>query len=125
MVEIERTIREAKLSDHVYFFRSPDEPDPGRDERLIELFGVRRRAKELARFRADLESFLDEPGLDGRELARRYVYAAPTHFRITFVEEPPLPRRCLPPDYPLAALSTFGDPPPGRRRAILSYLGAF
>lgn len=106
-VELEEEIRRHGLSDHLFLFRCHDAEDPQLRRRLAQVFDVAGRGRALLRFEADLHAFLDEPRLDGDEIARRCLYAGPVHYRITFIEEPPLPASCLPPDYPLERLSTY------------------
>jgi DNA-binding transcriptional regulator PaaX len=118
--ELERVVRDNGLSDHLFLFRS-DDRDPARDKRLAALFDVKRRAVLLRRFEADLRAFVEEPGISDDEFARRYLAAGPAHYRITFVEEPPLPARCLPADYPLERLQSYVELTPERSRALVHY----
>jgi hypothetical protein len=74
---------------------------------LAEVFDVKARARMLERFRADLEAFLEESGMDDMELGRRVFYMGPAQHRICFMEEPPIPARILPESYPLAGLMTY------------------
>ncbi|MGA9520916.1 MAG: hypothetical protein WBV82_05600 [Myxococcaceae bacterium] len=119
--ELERVIGENGLSEHLFLFRCNDDAESSRDERLVRLFNVKQRAQQLVRFEADLHAFLNERGVDDDEFARRYFAAGPAHHRITFMEEPPLPARCLPPDYPLERLLSYPEPSPKRLRAVVDY----
>lgn len=118
---VEQVVREHGLSEHLFLFRCPDEPDPARDRRLIKLFDLKGRARVLARFERELDEYLHAPGVDGDEFARRYLAAAPAHHRVTFVDEPALPLRCLPADYPLARMFNYGGLTGRRARAFLDY----
>ncbi|APR81886.1 Hypothetical protein A7982_07235 [Minicystis rosea] len=118
--ELERIIRDDGLGDHFFLFRA-DDRDPARDQRLAALFDVKKRAALLRRFEADLHAYVEEPGIDDDEFARRFIAAGPAHYRITFVEEPPLPARCLPADYPLERLQAYFELTPARCRALVAY----
>ena len=118
---LEAIIAERGLAEHLFLFRCTDQRDRGRDDRLRALFDVKRRAAVLARFEADLHGYLDQRGIDGDEFARRYLAAAPIHYRVTFVDEPPVPARCLPADYPLARLLPYGELDQRRARALVRY----
>lgn len=118
--ELERIIRDEGLGDHFFLFRS-DDRDPARDHRLAALFDVKKRAASLRRFEADLRAYLEEPGIGDDEFARRFLAAGPVHYRVTFVEEPPLPARCLPADYPLERLQAYVELTPERGRALVQH----
>ncbi len=99
------------LADNVFWFRARDDKDPRLLRRLGGVFDVEARAKTLATVRDDLEQYLLAPKLEPLTRARRFFYAGPVHYQVTFVEEPPLPAAVLPKDYPLDELlklmSTF------------------
>lgn len=118
--QLEALIAEHGLAEHLFLFRCTDDGDADRDDRLRALFDVKRRAAVLARFEADLSRYLDAP-VASDEFARRYLAAAPIHYRITFAEEPPVPARCLPPDYPLARLLPYVQLDKRRARALIRY----
>jgi len=118
---VEQAIAAHGLSQHLFLFRCTGAADPQLDRRLASVFDVSGRARALLRFERDLHALLDAPGLDDDELARRYLAACPVHYRITFAEEPPLPARCLPDDYPLARLEAFSVLTPRQTRALRGY----
>lgn len=118
---VERVVHEHGLSEHLFLFRCPDEPDPARDRRLMQLFDVKGRARVLARFERELHEFLHAPGVTGDEFARRYLAAGPAHYRVTFADEPALPARCLPADYPLERLVPYAEPTGARARTVVDY----
>jgi hypothetical protein len=62
---------------------------------------------------------LDDDALTGDDFTQRLLYAGPVHYRITFVEEPPLPPSVQPPDYPLRDVVSL-LPTLAQRRAHLS-----
>lgn len=91
------------IAEHVYWFRAGAD-DPRLAARLTGLFDLDARARQLARLQGDLERYLGEPKLPPLEAARRLLYAGPVHYRVSYVEEPPLPAALLPAGYPLDAL---------------------
>jgi DNA-binding transcriptional regulator PaaX len=120
--ELEDMLRENGLSENVYLFRCPDVDDPVLRRKLTELFDVAGRKKVLLQLQRDLSAFLEERGISDDEFARRYFYAGPIHYRITFAEEPPLPARYLPADYPLEKLSSVMPALAEQRsRALVQY----
>lgn len=96
-------LREVGLEDHVWLFRIPGTEDPVLRRKLTALFDLTARSERLRAFAQDLESYLD-PALPDEDFARRYLYCGPVHYRITTLEEPPLPAAYLPAGYPLAAV---------------------
>jgi DNA-binding transcriptional regulator PaaX len=102
--EIEALLARERLTEHVYFFRGQQSDDPVIRKRITALFDLPKRRASLQQFHRDLLAYLAAPDLDDTTFARRFFYAGPVHYRITFIEEPPLSARFLPPDYPLEAL---------------------
>jgi DNA-binding transcriptional regulator PaaX len=102
---VERALEERGLRDRLWLFRSRAD-DPALVARLAEVFDVEARVTALTELGRAFETFLGEPGIDGPEFARRLMCAGPVHYRVCFLEEPPLPPAVLPEDYPL--LSTTG-----------------
>ncbi|MGK4002111.1 hypothetical protein WMF31_05770 [Sorangium sp. So ce1036] len=120
--ELEAALEKHGLTEHVFLFRCPEIDDPVLRRKLTELFDLRGRKKALLQFQRDLVAFLEEPGIGDDELARRFFYAGPVHYRITFMEEPPLPARYLPPDYPLEKVtSVMPELAERRSRALIAY----
>lgn len=101
---LEAVLDEEGLSDHVFLFRCADLDDPKLRRKLTALFDLPKRAKALSQFHDDLVAYLEAPKLDDATFARRFLYAGPVHYRITFTEEPPLPARYLPEGYPIDRL---------------------
>jgi DNA-binding transcriptional regulator PaaX len=99
--EVERVVRENGLSEHLFLFRCAEDSDPAQDQRLMAFFDLKGRAAVLTRFERDLQTFLEGKGVSGDERARRLLAVGPVHFQITHAEEPPVPARCLPRNYPL------------------------
>jgi DNA-binding transcriptional regulator PaaX len=104
---LEAELARAGVADRFYLFRCPSIDDKALLARLAEVFDVKGRARTLERFRADLEAFLEEPGIDEMEFGRRVFYMGPAQHRICFTEAPPIPARILPESYPLAGLMTY------------------
>lgn len=112
--ELEAHFEREGVSDHVFFFRCEDGDDPALRRKLASLFDLPARARALTHFRRDLETFLDVA--PPAEFSRRFLCAGPAHFRVTWLDEPPLPPQVLPEGYPLAALQAL-LPAIGARRA--------
>jgi DNA-binding transcriptional regulator PaaX len=106
---LDAEMKRARVADRFYLFRCPEIDDPTLLRRLAEVFDVKGRQRTLEGFREELAAFLEEPGIDAMELGRRVFYAGPVHHRISFVEEPPIPARILPPGYPLSELRSYLD----------------
>ena len=105
--ELERLFEREGVAEHVYFFRCNELDDPKLQKRLLATFDVSARSEQLKTFEADLRAWLTEPRLDAATFARRLLYAGPVHYRITFAEEPPVPARLLPKNYPLTKLEAL------------------
>jgi DNA-binding transcriptional regulator PaaX len=122
--DLEALFAREGLEDHVFFFTCEDDASPGFQRKLTALFDLAARARLLSRFQDDLEAFLGTRGLSDDEFSRRMLYAGPVHFRVTWVEEPPLPSAVLPPSYPLAHLLTLPQTIAARRaRSLPAYFG--
>jgi DNA-binding transcriptional regulator PaaX len=106
---LEAEMKRVQAADRFYVFRCPEIDDPALLRRLAEVFDVEGRKRALEDFLDELAAFLEEPGIDGMEFGRRAFYAGPVHHRISFVEEPPIPARILPPGYPLSELRSYLD----------------
>ncbi len=102
---VEKALEERGIRESLWLFRSQAD-DPALLTRLAQVFDVGARARVLEQLRVDLEAFLGEPGIDGREFSRRIMCVGPIQYRICFQEEPPLPSAILPADYPLVAART-------------------
>lgn len=102
------------VSHQVFFFKCEDDDDPTLRRKLASLFDLPARARALLRFQHDLLAFLDVA--PAHEFARHFLYAGPAHFRVTWLDEPPLPPQVLPEGYPLASLQEL-LPAVGARRA--------
>jgi DNA-binding transcriptional regulator PaaX len=118
--ELEAHFQEEGLTDRVYFFRCGDQDEPALRRRLTTLFDLSKRRDALDRFGRDLLAYLEAPRLDDLTFARRFFYAGPVHYRVTFVEEPPLPASYLPPGYPMERLQALLPALAARRAAALA-----
>jgi DNA-binding transcriptional regulator PaaX len=105
--EIERVVQEKGLAEHLYLFRCSDIEDPRLESKLTALFDVTGRWATLSHFEHHLQEYLEDQRLRGDDFAWRFFAAGPIHYRITFVDEPPLPARCLPAGYPLDRLMSY------------------
>lgn len=82
---LEELLERRRVLKQVFLFRC-ENPD---DERLAHVFGVDEHARRLSGFSRALDSFLR--GASGDDFARRFLAAAPAHYRLSFVDAPPLP----------------------------------
>lgn len=103
---LKAAVRGLGLEEHLYLFTCPDIDDVELVGRILRLFDLGARKKELARYLSLLKAFLPE-GLTGLEFARRLLYVGPVHFERCEVGEPPFPAKYLPPDYPLGEIQAF------------------
>ena len=87
------------LSDNVFWFRSGEVRDERLERRLVKLFDLEARARALSTVHDDLLRYVDAPKLDPLTRARRFLYARPVHYQVSFVDEPPLPASLLPRGY--------------------------
>ena len=99
-------VRKLGLERHLFLFSCPDVDDRDLVGRILELFELETRKKELEAYLARLRDFLPEGLADG-ELARRLLYAGPVHYENCEAGEPPFPAKYLPADYPLAEIQRF------------------
>lgn len=102
--ELEALLARERLTERVYFFRGQESDDPVIRRRVTALFDLEKRGAMLRQFHRDLVAYLTPPDLDESTFARRFFYVGPVHYRVSFIEEPPLSARFLPPDYPREAL---------------------
>ncbi|HUX38532.1 MAG TPA: hypothetical protein VMV44_11585 [Rectinemataceae bacterium] len=103
---LRKTIRELGLEEHLFLFTCPEIEDEDLIKRILALFDVEGRRKELREYLLRLKAFLPE-GLAGDELARRLLYVGPVHWERIEAREPPFPAKHLPPDYALAEIQRF------------------
>ncbi|EYF08126.1 hypothetical protein [Chondromyces apiculatus] len=105
--ELENVLKKHGLLENVYLFRCPDVEEPNLRRKLTALYDMAGRKKTLLQFHRDLLAFLEAPGLSDDDFARRFFYAGPVHYQLTFMDEPPLPASYLPADYPLEKLTSL------------------
>jgi len=101
------SMKEFGLENSFYLFHCPDIDDPELIRKILALFDIQGRSKELRKFFRDMVSFLSEGGINGDEKARRILYLAPLHYEIGHVNEFPIPAKYLPPDYALDDIHRF------------------
>lgn len=97
---LKEAVRGMGLQDHLHLFTCPELEDEDQARRVVALFDLESRRKELAEYLAVLGAFLPD-GLADDELARRLLYVGPVHFERIELGEPPIPKRYHPVDYPL------------------------
>lgn len=102
-----RDMKEQGLEKHFYLFHCPNVEDSGLKEKIIELFDLERRTEILNVFYEDMVGFLGEKDLDDLELGRRMLYFGTVYWTECQVNEPPLPRQCLPENYPIEKINDY------------------
>ncbi len=118
---LRRAIRDLGLEEHFFLFTCPEIDDEDLIRRILALFDIEGRKKELREYLVRLKGFLPE-SLAGDELARRLLYVGPVHWERVEASEPPFPAKHLPPDYALAEIQRFyGRKIAEGREALLSY----
>ncbi len=94
------------LDKNLYLFTCPDIDDQDLVNKILDLFDLEAKKRELEEYLSLLRDFLPE-GLPDAELARRLLYTGPVHYEHCEVGEPPFPAKYLPPDYPLKEIQRF------------------
>jgi len=114
-------IRELGLEQHFYLFTCPDIEDERLIARILALFDLEGRRKELHEYLARLRPFLTER-LGRDELARRLLYVGAVHWERIEASEPPIPSRYLPSGYSFPEIQGFyGQRLEEGRTALLEY----
>lgn len=120
--ELEEIFEREGVSEQVYLLRCEDVEDPALRRKLTTLFDLTARKRVLTALESDLSAWLEAPKLDDATFARRFLYAGPVHYRITFNEEPPVPASYLPDGYPLDSLvGLLPRLAAARTRALLAF----
>jgi len=118
---LKAAVRELGLENHLHLFTCPELEDEDQARRVLALFDLEARKRELADYLATLRAFLPDSLADD-ELARRLLYVGPVHFERVELGEPPIPKRHRPADYPLDEINRFYGDKLGRGGALmLSY----
>ena len=113
--------RELGFDKHLYLFTCPDIDDRDLVNKILNLFDLEAKKKELKAYLSLLKDFLPE-GLPEPEFARRLLYIGPVHYERCEAGEPPFPAKYLPPDYPLKEIQRFyGQRLEEGRQWILEY----
>jgi DNA-binding transcriptional regulator PaaX len=116
-------VRAIGLDRHFFLFTCPEIDDEDLVARILALFDIEARAKELKADLARLKAFLPAE-LREEELARRLLYVGAVHWELVEAGEPPFPAKHLPPDYPLAEIQRFyGLRLEEGRKSLLEYYG--
>lgn len=114
-------IRDLGLEDHFFLFTCPDIDDEALVARILALFDIEGRRKELREYLVRLKAFLPED-LAEDDLARRLLYVGAVHWELIEAKEPPFPARHLPDDYALVEIQRFyGQRMQEGHNAFLSY----
>jgi len=99
-------IRELGLERNFFLFTCPDIEDEGLVARVLALFDLEARRRELDNYLGLLREFLPE-GLAGDEFARRLLYVGAVHWERVEAGEPPIPAKYLPAGYALGEIQAF------------------
>jgi DNA-binding transcriptional regulator PaaX len=114
-------VRALGLEEHFFLFTCPEIDDEDLVARILALFDIEARRKELRAYHSRLGSFLPDD-VHGDELARRLLYVGAVHWELVEAGEPPFPAKHLPADYPLAEIQQFyGRRLEEGREALLAY----
>lgn len=124
-------IRDLGLERNFFLFTCPDIEDENLVARVLSLFDLESRRKDLREYLGLLKDFLSEEvsrqaeagdQAAGDEFARRLLYAAAVHWERVESSEPPIPARHLPPGYAFGEIQAFYGRRLGEgRRAMLGY----
>jgi DNA-binding transcriptional regulator PaaX len=114
-------VGELGLAEHLFLFTCPAIGDEELVKRLMALFDIEQRKRELREYLTRLKAFLPE-NLGGDELARRLLYVGAIHWERIEAGEPPFPASYLPADYALGGIREFYDRRMAEgREALLTY----
>ena len=114
-------IADLGLEEHFYLFTCPDIEDGHLIARILALFDMEGRRKELREYLVRLRSFLPEH-MAQDELARRILYVGAIHWERIEASEPPFPPKYLPDDYALSDIQHFyGQRLEEGREALFEY----
>lgn len=124
-------IRELGLEKNFFLFTCPDIEDEGLVARVLALFDLEARRRELREYLGLLKNFLPEELARGAaaggeaasdEFARRLLYVGAVHWERVEAGEPPIPSKYLPPGYALGEIQAFyGKKLEEGRGAMLEY----
>ncbi len=118
---LRKAIRGLGLDEHFFLFTCPEIDDEDLIKRILALFDIEGRRRELREYLVRLKAFLPD-GLCDDELARRLLYVGPVHWERIEASEPPFPAKHLPHDYALAEIHRFyGKKIEEGQNAFLSY----
>jgi len=114
-------IRSLGLEKHLFLFTCPEIDDEDLVRRIMTLFDIEGRRRQLREYLTRLKAFLSED-LGEDERARRLLYVGAVHWEQIEAGEPPFPARYLPADYALVEIQRFyGERITKGREALLSY----
>ncbi|HUW68751.1 MAG TPA: hypothetical protein VMX33_00830 [bacterium] len=99
-------IRRLGLEQHFFLFTCPEIDDQELIARIMELFDIDGRRKELREYLVRLKFFLAD-GLAPDDLAKRLLYVGAVHWKRIEASEPPFPAKNLPADYARDEIGQF------------------
>ena len=108
-------IRELGLERNFFLFTCPDIEDEGLVARVLALFDLEARRRELGEYLRLLKDFLPDElargaaggSAAGDEFARRLLYVGAVHWERVEAGEPPIPAKYLPAGYALGEIQAF------------------
>jgi DNA-binding transcriptional regulator PaaX len=100
-------MRKFGLEKHLYLFHCPDIDDHDLIHKILDLFELEKRKSDLEHFYQQMVGFLTETGLSDDELGRRMLYFGAIFWTVCEVDEPPIPQKYLPSDYPMPKIRAF------------------
>ena len=104
-------VRSLGLEKNFFLFTCPDIEDESLVSRVLSLFDLDSRQKELREYLKLLKDFLPDElahqANAGDEFARRLLYVAAVHWERVQASEPPIPSRHLPAGYAYGEIQAF------------------
>lgn len=101
------TMKVFGLEKNLYLFHCPDIDDQDLIHKIMVLFDLENRKIYLDLFYDWMVSFLSEQGISDDELGQRMLYFGSIYWTECENGEPPIPKKHLPPGYPMPKIKAF------------------
>lgn len=95
------------LEKNLYLFHCPDIDDQDLIQKILIVFDMEKRKEMLNHFYDRMVHFLSESGISDLDIGRRLLYFGAIYWTICENGEPPIPKKHLPLDYPMAKIRAF------------------
>lgn len=95
------------LEKNLYLFHCPDIDNCDLIQKILVLFNIEKRKEMLNHFYDSMINFLNESGMSDLDLGRRLLYFGAIYWTVCENGEPPIPKKYLPYDYPMAKIRAF------------------